>query len=60
MSTFLPITLITAGVGGAVFCAFMAYLDSSKEYGILFAIACIVAAIGWQELCLTNDFNQGD
>lgn len=60
MSTFLPISLITAGVGGAVFFGLQAFNDSFTENGVLFAIACIVACIGWQELRLTNDFNQGE
>jgi hypothetical protein len=59
MSTFFPISLITAGVGGAVFFALQAFLDSSTEYVILFACACIVACIGWQELRETLDFNEG-
>ena len=57
-STAFPILLLGSGIGAALYCAVQAITERSTDYGILFAIACVVAAIGWQELAATQQHNE--
>jgi hypothetical protein len=56
-ANFVPLLLLFAGVVGAAHCAYMQVFDSGAEYAVLFAIACLVACIGWSELTASEESN---
>lgn len=62
-SNAFPIALLIGGVLGALYLAYDAMEqfiggDLAGEQPVLFAIACLVACIGWRELTATNEFNE--
>lgn len=61
-STFLPTLLVVAGVFGAFWCidGFLVRGDLAWQEGVVgFAFACLVAAIGAQEL-MTTELHESD
>lgn len=52
-----PLFLLFGGLGAALFIAWLAAFDPSVEYCLAFAVACIVAAIGYVEKNATTEFN---
>jgi len=62
-STFLPVVLVVAGVFGALWCldGLLVRGDLAWQEGVVgFACWCMAAAIGAQELCATERFNERD
>jgi hypothetical protein len=50
----VPLALLIAGLVGALYCAYMCVFET-ETYVIAFAIACIVAVLGWHELIATDE-----
>lgn len=57
-SNVLPLLLLVGGAGAALFISFLAFMDLGAEYAIAFAVAVLIAGIGWSELRATEDFNE--
>lgn len=49
----VPLALLIGGLSGALYCAYMSVIEA-ETYVIAFAIACIVAVLGWHELIATD------
>jgi hypothetical protein len=56
-SQLVPYTLLIGGIAGALYIACLAAMDPSVEYCVSFAVACVVAAIGYSEKVATAEFN---
>ena len=56
-SRTFPLVLIFGGIGFALYFLGDAIFGGTEPI-LEFAIACIVAAIGWQELQATAEFNE--
>lgn len=57
-SYWLPLLLILAGGFGALYVLFLVFSPFGPEYVIGFALACLVGAVGWNELRETDRFNE--
>lgn len=55
-SNLVAMALLFGGIAFALYYLITAFF--SPEQPLKLAIACVVAAIGWQEWCATEDFNQ--
>ena len=56
-SNFVPYLFLFGGLAGALAEAWLAYLDPSVERCVGFAVACVVAAIGYAEKNATDEHN---
>lgn len=57
-SQLVPYSLLFGGLSAALFISWLAAFDPNVEYCLAFAVACIVAAIGYVEKNATAEFNQ--
>lgn len=57
-SRTFPLVLIFGGIGFALYFVYEAIFATAPEPILEFAISCIVAVIGWQELQATQEHNE--
>ena len=50
----VPLALLIGGIAGALYCAYMCVFEA-ETYVIAFAIASLVAVLGWHELTATDE-----